>query len=251
MPFDMGFNFRNQAGFVTDQAFAVSVKDSDPIYPNTFTNGNGVSVNAGWVSSTNGTQDRAAGNDPRIAGIAYRPNDGSEELFKVDLSSGSAPGAGTYLVDVAMGGETSSATDNSFKVLDNTTVMIDGTNSGAGYDINSGDFIDATLATVTASTTWTGTQTPIIFASITAQIGIGYVNSSDNTLLAHFRLTFVPPPDTIIPFLSVIPLQIPRHRREGSALFKMLEPFVPAAVTSFRKTLSRLGTRTGGRQTHA
>lgn len=67
------------------------------------------------------------------------------------------------------------------------------------------------------------------------------------------RRYFVPAvaPFQYVPFLSEIPAQARRHRREGSAVFRMLEPFIPTAVTSFRKTLSRIGTRTGGRQTHA
>lgn len=186
--FDMGFDFRNTAGFVTDAAYGVPALDD--AYPHTYTNANGVSINAGWDGSV-GAQDRVGTNDPRIAGIAYRPNTGTAKLFKVDLASGSAPGAGTYLVDVAIGGINDAQVVQNFKVLDDATVLIDGTNGGAGYSIASGHFIDATLTDVTASVTWTGTQVSKVFATTTAQIGTGWLVSGDNVLLNHFRLTQV------------------------------------------------------------
>src|SRR6185503_13784763 len=130
MPFDMGFNFRANAGYVTDPNYCVPVLGE--LYPHTYTNVNGDSINAGFDSAPSGTVDRI--NDAtqgfpqeiRLAGINYKSNNGSPVLFKVDLSSGSAPGAGTYTVDLAVG-DFNFSHQNAFQVKDTNTVLIDGT----------------------------------------------------------------------------------------------------------------------------
>ncbi len=185
MAFDMGFNFRATAGFVTDGAESVPVLGE--AYPHTYTNGNGYSVNGGW-GATVGTLDHTPSNDPRIAGINYHVNDGTATLFTVDLSSGSAPGAGTYTVDLAMG-YAGGAQLQSFQLKDTTTVLIDGTNGGAGIATAGGHYIDATLTDITATTTWTGTTVSKTFSTTTCRLAVG-VNSLDPyTTPAHFRLT--------------------------------------------------------------
>ncbi|HJT92445.1 MAG TPA: hypothetical protein VJ777_10935 [Mycobacterium sp.] len=188
MAFDIGFNFRQTAVFVTDPAYGVPVLGE--AFPHTYTNVNGYSVNGGWDTSIS-IYDNNAANDPRIAGSNYNGsvgNNGVVKQFKVDLSSGSAPGAGTYDVDVAMG-ETGFADIQDFKILDTSTVLIDGTNGGAGYVTGSGHFIDATLANIVASTTWTGTKATKTFATTLAAVGIGYDNVGGLSIVAHFRLT--------------------------------------------------------------
>src|SRR6185503_21011020 len=100
MPFDMGWNYRASAGYVTDNIhYGVPVLFE--IYPHTYTNGDGQSVNAGWDITSSSVADRASGNDPRIAGINYGTS--GTRVFTVDLASGSAPGAGAYTVDIAAG----------------------------------------------------------------------------------------------------------------------------------------------------
>lgn len=186
MAFDMGFDFRNTAGFVTDPAYGVPVLAE--AYPHTYTNGNGLSINAGWSVLPQGAEDRAAGNDPRIAGENFRSNSGPASTFTVDLSSGSAPGAGTYSIDLASGGVNQTSVVD-FKLFDNATLLIDGTNGGAGTSIGVGHFLDASLADVTASTTWTGTPVTKTFATTTVNYTMAIDGLTDFSYLSHLRLT--------------------------------------------------------------
>ena len=187
MAFDLGFNFRGTAGYVTDPAYGVPVLGE--AYPHTYTAANGYSMNGGWTAAPSGSIDRASSNDPRIAGIQYKENGFGERFFQADLSSGSAPGAGDYTADLALGD--TFANKQAFKLYDDTSVLIDGTNGGAGYSTEAGHYIDATLTDVTASTTWTGTTVSKTFATTTAKVGIAAADAgfSLSTTIAHFRLT--------------------------------------------------------------
>lgn len=174
MPFDMGFNFRSTAGFVTDQAYAVPMLAE--VYPHTYTNGNGDSVNAGWLNAAENKVDRSNTNDARLAGIGF----GATNDFQVDLSSGSAPGAGTYTIDMAAGDQGGTQTIG-FTVRDNTTVLI----TVPSQSVTAGHFLDATVADVTASTTWTGATASKTFASTNCNVH----QTGSAIFLAHFRLT--------------------------------------------------------------
>ena len=185
MAFDLGFNFRASAVFVTDQSYAVPVLGEE--YPHTYTNADGYSSNAGWVSFAGcGTVNRASGNDPRIAGANYGPGIGLR-TFTVALDSGSAPGAGDYTVDLALG-DTDPDTQ-SLLVRDDTTTVIDVSNGGAGFAIAGGHYRDATATDVTASTTWTGATASVTFASTTVNVDINIPAILAISRLAHFRLT--------------------------------------------------------------
>lgn len=187
MAFDMGFDARATAGFVTDPSYGVPVLSE--AYPHTYTAGNGNSINAGWDIAPTGQADRVNTNDARIAGINYCANDATIRNFHVDLASGSAPGAGTYTVDFAIG-DASGADNQYFRLFDNTTLLINGLNGGVGFATAAGQFVDATLATVTASSSWTGATTSKTFATTTALLEIGSTNNQGGfTRLAHFRLT--------------------------------------------------------------
>jgi hypothetical protein len=187
MAFDFGFDFRGTSGYVTDPSYASVVLGEN--YPNTYTNGAGKSINAGFtVAGQVNPLDRDNTQDPRIAGTNYEANDGYNNFFQVDLSSGSAPGAGTYSVDLAMGAFIS-AGKQCFKLLDTTTLLIDGTFGGAGQDTSAGHFIDATLTDVTGGATWTGTPVTKTFATTLAKLSIGTLALSGSTFPAHFRLT--------------------------------------------------------------
>lgn len=208
MAFDMGFNFRSTA--VTGQSYAVAVLATHA-YPTGYTNVDGFSVNAGWTSAPLAV-DRASGNDARIAGINYKTHaTGGPRTFQVDLSSGSAPGAGNYLVDIAMG-DAGAAQLQDFKLLDTSTVLIDGTNGGAGFATLSGHYRDATLTDIAATTTWTGTQVAKTFATTLAKLTINFddiVNFVDADTVAHFRLT-------LQVSQSVIPVLMAQYRQRRS-----------------------------------
>jgi len=186
MAFDMGFNFRATSGFVTDQNFAVPVLGE--AYPNTYTNVNGDSINAGWDDLTSGVQNLTNTNDARIAGNNWHNNTGASHFFQVDLSSGSAPGAGTYTVDLAVGDSVTTRIAD-FQLKDNTTVLIDGTNGAAGFTTAANHYIDATLVDVNATTSWTGATASKTFATTTVKFFVSSDNAGNATMMAHFRLT--------------------------------------------------------------
>jgi hypothetical protein len=182
MAFDMGFNARGTAGYVTDGPEGVPLLGES--YPHTYTNGNGDSINAGFDGFA-GIIDWDSTNDPRIAGGNYSSTGG--RTFTVDLSSGSAPGTGNYTVDLAFGDPTTGRSHN-FELRDTSTVLIDGTNGGTQYTTQADEYIDATLALISATTTWTGTTVSKTFATTTANL-VYNVQGTNLTILAHFRLT--------------------------------------------------------------
>src|SRR3990167_669806 len=99
MAFDLGWDLRGNLGYRTDPAFGVFLAYTDA-YPTTYTNGNGDSINAGWTGSMTAGLDRSKTNDARLGGINYGS---SPTQFRVDLASGSNPGAGDYAIDLAAG----------------------------------------------------------------------------------------------------------------------------------------------------
>jgi hypothetical protein len=174
MPWDLGFNFRSTAGFVTDPAYAVPALAE--VYPHTYTNANGDSIVAGWVTASENAVDRASGNDPRLAGIGF----GGTRDFRIDLDSGNAPGAGNYTVDLAAGDAGGTQTI-ALLVTDDTTTLI----TIPSQSVTAGHFLDATVADVTASTTWTGATASKTFATTTC-----YIKQNGAAIfVAHFRLT--------------------------------------------------------------
>jgi len=186
MSFDLGFDFRASSGFVTDPAYGVAVLGE--AYPTTYTNSNGDSINAGWDDLGSGVQNLTNTNDPRIAGNNWHNNSGVSHFFLVDLSSGSAPGSGTYAIDLAIGDSVTTRIAD-FQLKDNTVVLIDGTNGGSGFTTGANHYIDATLADVNATTSWTGATASKIFATTTVKLFVSLDNTGNATMMAHFRLT--------------------------------------------------------------
>jgi hypothetical protein len=189
MAFDMGWNFRDSAPFVTDDVH-YGVPCLGEAYPHTYTNGDGQSLNAGWVTGPSGTQDLVNTNDPRLAGKNYC-NNSLGYSFKADLSSGSAPGAGTYVIDLAAGQPAGGGGNlQALNIKDNTTVLVDLTNGGAGTATNTaGDYIDATDTLLHSQTTsWGGTTVTKTFATATVILEIVNPGSGFSTP-NHFRLT--------------------------------------------------------------
>jgi len=187
MPFDFAWDARNSDPFVTDPSYA-DYLNSSFAYPTTFTNGDGLSINAGWDTTPTGANSIASGNDPRIAGYNYKTNDGTGATFKADLSSGSAPGAGNYTVDIALGAIDQALTQTA-KLFDNTTLVDDLSNGGSGYARAVNHWVDANAGDITATTSWTGPTKSVTFATTTVKLLIGGDNIGSVTCLAHFRLT--------------------------------------------------------------
>lgn len=194
MPFDFAFDFRSTAGYVTDPSYAVPVLFET--FPHTYINADGKSIDAGWVMGANGDKaDEDNTNDPRIAGVNY-VNDGGTGTFRIDLSSGSNPGAGDYIIDLAVGIQSGGPLNHHVDLRDGVTSLIafDATN------LATDDYKDATGATVTATGTWTGATVQKTFAGTTVNL-VGNPNSegggSSYICFAHLRLTLVessPPP---------------------------------------------------------
>ncbi len=180
MAFDMGFNFRGTSGYVTDPAYGVPVLAE--LYPNTYTNSNGDSINAGWDTNAPGTADRSTGVDVRLAGINF--NSPSVRTFKVDLSSGSAPGAGDYTIDMAVGDVPfSHAQDITVKDTSTTLIAFTGT-SGAG------EFFDATGTLRSPGTSsWDLVAVTVAKTFATTLCTYAINDNSGAVTLAHFRLT--------------------------------------------------------------
>lgn len=189
--FDMGFNFRLTAGFPTNPDPNYSVPVLGEAYPHTYTAANGFSINGGFTVNNGGDVDSASTNDPRIAGYHYNANTPvSPSNFQLDLSSGSAPGSGSYVTDFALGFASGASVTTDAQLQDDTTTLIDATNGGTGYAMTINHYIDATLADVTATTTWTGTPATVAFATTTVNLKANIDSLAGTyTCFAHFRLT--------------------------------------------------------------
>jgi hypothetical protein len=188
MPFDFGFDFRLSAGYVTDPAYAVGVLGgATHAYPFTFTNGNGVSINAGWVTNTYDRTDRVSTGDPRLAGTNAIDASTPPRDFKIDLASGSAPGAGGYTVALAAGDPGGFGPYIALAVKDNTTAFI----TLPYQNVGSTNMIDAT-GTVRSLANWPSLNTPVsrTFASTTCVVSVsdGTGSSGQMACLVHFRL---------------------------------------------------------------
>jgi len=186
----MGWDFRLNESFVTDDVHFGVFAYYNSAYPITYTNGDGQSINAGWDVSpgSRDSSDSASGNDPRIAGDTRCNN--QVFAWRADLDSGSAPGAGDYLIDFAAGNAAAPRAAR-LQVKDDSTVLIDATNGTSGYNMAAGHYLDATLSDIAATTTWTGTPVAKTFASTIARFVLnpGPETLSFNCAIAHFRLT--------------------------------------------------------------
>jgi hypothetical protein len=179
MAFDMGFDYRGTAGYVTDPAYGVPVLAET--YPHTYTNANGYSINAGWTGSL--AVDRSASVDARLAGINYKSGG---DTFTVDLGSGSNPGAGTYTVDLAAGDEGFAMGGGNTVVLkDNTTQLFSITAVTAAAN-HYRDANGTEEAPGTGSWDLVATTRSVTFATTTCLL---LTAGTDNPRMAHFRLT--------------------------------------------------------------
>jgi hypothetical protein len=211
MPFDMGFDFRGTLGGASDPSFAVAVLAET--YPHTYTNSDGASINAGWEDGSRSADDRWPSNDPRLVGGNGGGNNEGGHTFTIKLDTGSAPGAGTYDVDLALGDGKTWWTNQSITVKDNTSPVLALTNGGTGYSFsNDNEYQDATDTLRTATTTWNGVTAPVTFASTTCVVLLDSVGAASGaTRIAHFRLTLQAGGGQ-----SVVPVLMAHYRQRGS-----------------------------------
>jgi hypothetical protein len=219
MAFDLAFDFRGSVEYVTDPSYGCGVILSHT-YPHTYTASNGNSLNAGWTVAPNSCQDKDATNDPRIAGLTYA--NGQVGTFQIDLASGSNPGAGSYSIDLAAGDPTAVA-NVSFEIRDDATALI--TRSGINTS-GADNYVDASLASITATTSWTGTPVTKTFASTTCYVLFNITGSGARyDCFNHFRLTQAAAPATL--GASLLLLGIPFIRAGlGIAYSLAVDPLV-------------------------
>jgi hypothetical protein len=186
-PFDVGFDFRNTLAFVTDPAGAgpmISANSTTtPLpYPTTTTI-NGVSVTYGMTvafSSTDNARDRESTFDPRLAGLWFQMNTGTQAVFSVAL-----PAAGTYTIHLAMGDADNARTQSTIQFLDGSTSLFTVVGSPPA-----GSFYDAT-GTVYTNTAWPGSETgvSVTMSGTTLNVKLGTsTNVGSQTDLAYFRI---------------------------------------------------------------
>lgn len=181
--FDKGFDFRASSGFVTDPASCTYVIGPDgggvhDQYPTTRN-----SVTFGFVAwgASDSSRDRDSGIDPRLSGMVYTPNNGTQVDFRIDLLS-----AGTYNIALAMGEASSDHTGQRIEILDNTTSRF-----SISGDTLGGNFIDAN-GNARSAAAWPGSNTPrsITMATTTLIVRFGALtNVGSDTTMAHVRVT--------------------------------------------------------------
>ena len=171
-----GFNFRQTAAFVTDGPGDAPALGE--LYPHAYTNG----LTAGWTTAlSDGTRDRLASNDPRLAGTNSQANDGTQKSFRITL-----PSAGTKLISLAIGDAGFPQNYQHVEVWDNTTLLYTIDKPGTLEN----NFLDATGTQYTAAL-WASAQAlvPLTFATTTMFVVIGSPTVQVNTTtIAHLGL---------------------------------------------------------------
>lgn len=162
--------FRNTPGFVADgpEQTMMSVDGSGNVntYPTALLIGNST-VNCGSELQTLATQDRASGNDARLAGNCSFTQDGVNFAnFRVDL-----PATGLYNVYISAG-DTAAAANQFIQVYDTNTLIATPVNSGGGS--GAGQYYDA-LTLRSSAAVWLANLTPVRgnFATTILRIRVG------------------------------------------------------------------------------
>lgn len=187
MAFDMGFDFRGTLAYVTDPSFCAFANAA--AYPTTYTNGDGYSINAGVAAGFDLALNRDAAVDPRLAGALFQFDSAQTGTFQVDLSSGSAPGAGDYTIDLAIGTEPAGGAQQNIVVAlkdDTVPVIAFGPVSTAA----GGERIDATGTVVNPGTgSWDLVRQTVNVTFATTTCLLDIISATDQPQLNHFRLT--------------------------------------------------------------
>jgi hypothetical protein len=172
---DIGFNFRETAGYVTDGASQTYViRDTYPTTRAGFT--------FGWTDITNVIhQNRTLANDVRLAGINYLPA-GVTADFKVDL--GALGGPGDFDIRIALGDPASAFIGQNLVVKDNTTTLFT-----IGGSQNNNEFIDASNVVRTAAA-WPGSNIATR-VTVTSSFLVFTLGGSSYNTLAHIEISRV------------------------------------------------------------
>jgi hypothetical protein len=182
---DVGFNFRATAGYVSDPSPTTAAIMGATPYPTTRTV-NGQTVTFGWETLGTGylARDRSATVDARLAGINCQLNNGSTSTFRVDL-----PAAGNYTVSLALGDAVGGNPQNNY------ATVVDG--SAAVISINaltsSSTFADATGALLGIAPWLSGAQSvQRSFSSTILRMQLGGRSDAVFSCAVHLRVAAVP-----------------------------------------------------------
>lgn len=189
--FDVGFDFRNTSGFVTDPSCCTfeTASGGSLDYPVTSNINGYTNVKYGFesaLSCTGGagsTANRNATYDARLAGLAVFANSTTCSVFRVDLQGSPS----SCHIGLAMGdpGGGNSQT-NYVAIYDNTTSRL----AFSPANSDSTHFVDASGASLTPSA-WPGSNTTVseTFSSTILRVKFGGTTDSNSTTLAHLRVT--------------------------------------------------------------
>lgn len=175
----IGINFRATAGYVTDganQTYCLGTSDTYPQPRGGATFG---------YTSVNGdaSRDRSTGVDVRLAGQNQQPNDGTQSVWKLDLTT-----SGPKTICLALGDENSTQGYQYIQVLDDTTVLFTITDT----DGTANDKFDDANGTEWSGSAWPGSNTcrTVTFATTTLVFKLGATSSqSGSSTIAHLSVT--------------------------------------------------------------
>ncbi len=174
--FDLGIDFRQTAGYVTDPANVTY--DLGAAYP--VTQGG---TTFGWTSpnQTSAARNRSATVDPRLAGVNQVYANNQTGRWRLDL-----PAPGTYVIRVAMGDQGFTHPYQSIRIYDGTTLLTTVT-APNGTGLN--QYMDAGGVVRTSDADWAQNEVGIslTFASTNLNIAIG--DTTHQSTIAHFRVT--------------------------------------------------------------
>lgn len=182
--FDVCFDFRATQAFVTDPAPCTYEISNAVDYPTTR-----AGATFGWESmsaSAVGPRDRSAAVDPRLAGLANIPNNGTATAtFRVDL-----PIAGTYMIGLGIG-DTNYSQTTYVQLEDGAASLL----SFSALKTSAGQFVDAAGNLLTSST-WPAGNVKVskTFSGTILRIVLGPATDSNSSVINHLRITYVAPP---------------------------------------------------------
>lgn len=179
MSVDLGINFRSTSTYVTDGTNETyCLGDTYPV-----TRGG---ATFGYSAGHEGVgRDRNSGNDRRLAGTNFWPNNGTQGQFRLDLPNG----AGTYTVHLALGDASYAQGYQYLKITDgnggSTLLTIDDTNGTSANNFDDAGGTNYTAANwpgseAGVSLTFSGSVLWLLLGSPTAQ--------ANQSTLAHLRV---------------------------------------------------------------
>lgn len=183
---EIGIDFRDSAGYVTDPANHTYCLGDADTYP---VSRGGASF--GWVSGDGDSGRDRDTSIPRLAGSNSSSNDGSPGVFKLDLTT-----SGTKIVCVALGDMTVDVRCYQYaEILDDTTskFTIDSNGDCSSTPTAAGHFIDTTATDFAAASFFAGqTCQTVTFATTTLVLKLGTPGvDSGNSTIAHMSVTDV------------------------------------------------------------